>query len=42
VSRTLPAQVLQEQIVRDEFDDVGEDYEDTMTGGEATASYIGY
>jgi len=42
VSRTLPAQAIQEQIARDEFDDCGLDYEDTMTGGEATASYIGY
>jgi phage terminase large subunit len=42
VSRTLPAQAIQEQIARDEFDDNGMDYKDTMTGGEATASYIGY
>ena len=42
ISRSLPAQAIQAQIERDEFDDVGDDYEDTMTGGEATTSYIGY
>ena len=42
ISRTLPTQAPQEEYIRDEFDDYEEDYEDAMTGGNATASYIAY
>lgn len=42
ISRTMPTQAPTEEYARDEFDDYEEDYEDAMTGGDATASYIAY
>ena len=42
ISRTMPTLAPTEEYARDEFDDYEEDYEDAMTGGDATASYIAY
>lgn len=41
VSRTMRAEV-QQQAEEDDEDENGEDYEEFMTGGEASASYLEY
>ena len=41
ISRVLPGLIPEETAERDEFS-LMEDYDESMTGGEADMSYIGY